>query len=280
MVHLVALDIDGTLLDSRRRLTERTMRAVTELQRRSIAVVLVTGRTFPAARPIAEKLAVSDLLVVAHNGALVKRLDQGEPIASWLLDAETARSVIEAVTERDVNLSCSDDPSGPGRLVLDRPPSERLTAYLRSVGMEPLIVDDLAEFVDHPVIQVSISGPTTTVRSIEQRLDTLFADRISITTTAYPQRDLVIVDVLQPGCSKRTGLDAAVRRMGIAPRDVLAIGDNFNDVEMLRYAGTAVIMANAPEPLHHMGFEVTEDRDRDGAARAIERLVLDSLPKH
>ncbi len=278
MIRLVALDIDGTLLTSQKTLTARTRQAIEKLNDRKIAVALVTGRTFPATMPVARALDIDDLLVVAHNGALVKQLGHNDPIATKLLPAHIARRAIREVSEKDVNLSCSDDPFGPGRLVLDRPPSDRLKLYLQSVGMKPLIVESLDSFVDHPVIQVSVSGPTSTVENIQDRLEAMLTGQVSLTKTSYPHRNLTILDVLQAGCSKRSGLVSVVDYLSLRAEDVLAVGDNFNDLEMLEYAGKAVVMANAPAPLHQLGFESTADRDHDGAALAIERFVL-SQPK-
>jgi len=274
MYRMVALDIDGTLLDSSYRITKRVHKAIDDVRRRNIHVVLVTGRTFPAARSIAAQLALEDSPLVSHNGALIKIPSSLAVVDARLVHQDAAGQAVETANQFHVTVLYSDDQDGPGNVVMEHPPTGRLKEYLTMTNTPIRLVSDLASSVDHPVIQVSCSGPCAEIDALRSLLSIQLAGRVALVTTAYEPRDLSILDVLDAGCSKGSGLQSALQWARVPPQDVMAVGDNFNDLDMLRMVGHAVVMGNAPEPMHHMGFAVTKDRDADGAALALERWIL------
>lgn len=102
-------------------------------------------------------------------------------------------------------------------------------------------------------------------------------DRVKILCTKYVEQDFSLLDVVNPAASKGAGVAAAAAELDIAPADIMAIGDNYNDLEMLLLAGTGVVMANAPLQLRQTpGFYPTASNDEDGVALAIERFVLET----
>ncbi|MCD6499742.1 MAG: HAD-IIB family hydrolase [Deltaproteobacteria bacterium] len=274
MYQLVALDIDGTLLNSSYQITDRVRQAVARVRQRNIQVVLVTGRTFPAARSIAEELDLNDRPLVSHNGALTKIPSSLAVVEARLLHQDAARLAVEAANRSNVTVLYSDDPDGPGNVVMGQPPAGRLDQYLTMTNTPVRLVSDLAASLDHPVIQVSCSGPCKKIDVLQSRLSRQLADEVTLILTAYRRRNLSILDVLDAGCSKGSGLQSALRWAQVDPNDVMAVGDNFNDLDMLQIVGCAVVMGNAPESMHHMGFPVTTNRDADGAALALEKWVL------
>ena len=126
-------------------------------------------------------------------------------------------------------------------------------------------------------IQAMVCGPVELMQRAEQcLLSSDFAQEITVLRTQYDHRDLTIVDVLNAGCSKGHALERWANYRGIDRAQVMAIGDNYNDIEMLTFAGHPVIMGNAAEDLRRReGWTVTAHNDEDGVAAAIER-VLDS----
>ena len=100
------------------------------------------------------------------------------------------------------------------------------------------------------------------------------AGSVALAVTEYEQRDFSLVDVNRAGCTKGATLAEWAARQGLAPAEVMAVGDNFNDREMLEFAGVPVVMANAVEPLKQLGWPVTLDNDRGGVAAAIERFAV------
>ena len=100
--------------------------------------------------------------------------------------------------------------------------------------------------------------------------------RFRLLRTEYPERDFAIMDVIHPDCSKGRAVEAWSRFRGIPRDEIMAIGDNYNDLDMLRFAGVPVVMGNSEEALKQEGWPVTLDCDSGGVARAVERYVLGS----
>jgi 5-amino-6-(5-phospho-D-ribitylamino)uracil phosphatase len=275
-VKLLAMDIDGTLLDSHWKIPEANRAAITEAARRGIEVVLVTGRRFDFARPVAEQLDC-DLRLIVNNGALIKSLD-GETHLRHLLPRATAKMVLEAARdyhsgaavifdrpkERQVILECIDW-SDPAR----RQYFERNKEYIAQVSPLEACLD-----AEDP-IQVMFTGPFEYVRGAFRVLQELpAADRYSLAITEYEAKNFSILDVISRNCSKGTTLEEWARRRGIARDEVMAVGDNWNDHEMLEFAGLPVVMGNSVPELKLRGWPVTLTNDEAGLAAAIRTYAL------
>jgi hydroxymethylpyrimidine pyrophosphatase-like HAD family hydrolase len=115
------------------------------------------------------------------------------------------------------------------------------------------------------------TGPVSPARELEAVLARLpFANEYSLAVTLYEDRDFGLVDVITPGCSKGATLAEWVRQRGWSRQDVMAIGDNLNDREMLEYAGLPIVMANSVPELKSLGWRETLTNDEGGVAAAIE----------
>ena len=283
-VRLLALDLDGTLLDSRGRVSARNLRALDAARARGVRVALVTGRRFRDARPLALELGI-DVPVIAHNGALTKHARTLETVAATRLPLAAARAVLRVGRAHDADALVSDDAEGPGVMVYDhldeanRPALEYIEWARRIHGAEAeqavMRVASLEEYLDHPPVHIAFSGTDTAMLRLSEVLRRELAGLVKLMVTVYPAKQFGLVDVIHPDVSKGTGLAAVAREYGIAPGEVMAMGDNHNDVEMLEFAGTRVIVANAEPPLREIaGVHVTASNDEDGVAAAIERFIL------
>ena len=279
-VQLIALDIDGTLLNSRFVVSERNRAAIAEATRRGIEVALVTGRRYDFAMPVALQIS-SPLTMIVNNGALV-RTKEGETLLRHLLPRDTALRVLQATQPWREATS----------VVFDRP-------LANQVMMEAIDLEDgvrgvyykwnkpfLGEakpletcLVEDP-IQVMLSGPVHPMKAAEQALRGVqFADEFALAVTAYESKDFSMIDVINPRVSKGAALAEWAGSRGITREEILAIGDNHNDEEMLSFAGIPVVMENAVPELKTRGWHVTHTNDDDGVAAAIERFALRELPE-
>lgn len=285
-VRLLALDLDGTLLDPQGIITERNREAVDEARAAGVRLALVTGRRFRDARPVALELG-GDLSLVSHNGALTKHVVSMEIVTSLLLPTDAARRVLEVGRRYDLDAMVSDDAEGTGLLVYDRisPGNKALVDYIawsrRITGDDAAEtvrrVDSLDDYLDHPPIHVAYSGTCAEIIALSESLADELGDGVKVLSTLYPKRDFGLLDILHPQASKGAGLAAIANEYGIAPADVMAIGDNYNDLEMLTFAGTGVVMANSDVELHSHGeFYETLANDEDGVAHAIDRFIFDA----
>ncbi|HET7105997.1 MAG TPA: Cof-type HAD-IIB family hydrolase [Candidatus Acidoferrum sp.] len=279
-VHLIALDIDGTLLNSRFTVSTRNRAAIAEAVRRGIEVALVTGRRYDFALPVAQQID-SPLTMIVNNGALVRTKD-GETLVRHLLSRETALRVLAATKPWRSTAS----------VVFDRPLANQV--MLESIDLEdglrgayykwnkPFLGEakPLESCLTEDPIQIMLSGPVQPMRAAEQVLRGVeYKGEFSLSTTAYESKDFSMIDVLNPRVSKGVALAEWAALRGIARQEILAIGDNHNDEEMLSFAGIPVVMENAVPELKTRGWHVTHTNDNDGVAAAIERFALPELPE-
>ena len=274
-VRLIALDIDGTLLDSRWQLSEANRAAIAEATRRGIEVALVTGRRFDFAMPVALELD-SPLTMIVNNGALI-RSKEGRTHLRHLLPRKTARQVLELTRPWREGAAVIFDRPLENQLmleVLDPDDSMRYTYYSRNKEFIGL-ANPLESCLTEDPIQVMLSAKVEAMRKAEAALrGASFAREFALAVTRYESKDFAMIDVINPVCSKGSSLAewAAVR--GFTREEVMAVGDNHNDLEMLSFAGIPVVMGNGVAELKAYGWHETGTNDENGVALAIEQFAL------
>jgi Cof subfamily protein (haloacid dehalogenase superfamily) len=273
-IRLIAVDLDGTLVNPQFHIGECDKAALAQAQRAGIEIVVVTGRRHTFAMPIVEMLGL-EVQMITSNGAVTRSI-AGETFHRDLLPAETCRRLVAAMQEFRGNAVLTFDKEVRGALVVER--LDEMTASIQhwleknmqfiefTVPIEKALVTD--------PIQAMFCG---TIARMQGALDRLansgLADRITVLRTEYPARDLSIVDVLNQGCSKGHALERWANHLGIPRHQVMAIGDNFNDIEMLEFAGHPVIMGNASDELKARGWTVTLSNAECGVAAAVEQVL-------
>ncbi|HEX8144655.1 MAG TPA: Cof-type HAD-IIB family hydrolase [Pyrinomonadaceae bacterium] len=283
-IRLLALDLDGTLLNSRGEISPRNRRALEEARERGVRVALVTGRRFRDARPLALELGL-DVPVISHNGALTKHARTLETVAAILLSVEAAQVVLRLGQSMELDAMVSDDHTGLGVLLYDRI-SEGNTALEKYIAWSRRIHGDEAEeavrrvpslesYLDHAPVHISFSGSCARMEQLAAELKSVLGTEIKAFATMYPKHDFALIDVVNPLASKGAGVAAAAAELGLKPEEVMAMGDNLNDLEMLHYAGTSVRMGNAQASLREVErFHETATNDEDGVALAVEQFIL------
>jgi 5-amino-6-(5-phospho-D-ribitylamino)uracil phosphatase len=283
-IRLLALDLDGTLLNSRGQVSEGNRNALEKARECGVRVAIVTGRRFRDARPTALELGL-DVPVIAHNGALTKHARTLETVSVLTLPLNAARRSLEVGRAAGADALLSDDHEGLGVLVYDHLSGDNYAAQLyvtwaRRIhgenGQEAVRqVTSLEEFLDHEPVHLAFSGGCVKMKALEQVLREELGNTVKIFSTTYQDKDFTLLDIVHPEASKGLGVAAAAAELGILREEVMAVGDNLNDLEMLHYAGTGVVMENAEASLHEIeGFHATARNDEDGVARAVERFIL------
>jgi Cof subfamily protein (haloacid dehalogenase superfamily) len=287
-IRLLALDLDGTLLNSRGEISERNLGAIAAVRAAGVRVALVTGRRFRDARPLALELGL-DVPVISHNGALTKHARTLETVKVRLLPLKEAQEVLRIGRANGADALISDDPHGAGVLVYDRmsDDNQALAKYIawsrRIHGDEAdeavRRVSSLEDYLDHAPVHMTFSGGVARMKHLTERLEEELGSSVKVLSTIYPKMDFALVDVLHAEVSKGVGVEAAAHELGLKREEVMAMGDNFNDLEMLQYAGTGVLMGNADASLRTLleelsGCHTTATNDEDGVALAVERFIL------
>ena len=279
MIRLLAIDIDGTLLDGKGRLPDAHRDAVAAAAGRGIEIALVTGRAFHFCRPVAALLPVPVTLIV-NNGALLKDRS-GTTLIRRLLPREAARAILHHTRDYEDSVALFFDRADGREMVchrMDWTQPNRRGYYERNKAFIVESREPLAEMLIEDPVQVAFNGSVLPMRTLAHALrEGATAASCSVTITEYEQRDFSLVDVTCAGCSKGSTLAQWAASRGLAREHVMAIGDNLNDEDMLDFAGTAVVMGNAPAVLKTPGRLVTGSNDEGGLADAIRRLLLEPV---
>ena len=273
-IRLIGIDIDGTLLDAGGQLPAANRDAIHQAVISGVHVALVTGRSYPFARPVAEGLPESLSLIVS-NGAIERRMDGGT-LARRLLDRHEAARVLAAtrpfrdgaalIFDRDEDRQLvfeTMDWEHPGRKAYWARNRARIA---RSEPLEAALIED--------PIQVMFNGGVEAMRALVHDLQALAGTAFAVSLTEYEHRDFSLLDVTSPAATKGQALAWRAAQLGVRRDEVMAIGDNFNDLGMLEYAGLPVVMENAVSGLKTRGWHVTGHQNESGVAAAIERFVL------
>jgi Cof subfamily protein (haloacid dehalogenase superfamily) len=272
-IRLIALDLDGTLLDSHGRVPVANVDALRRALDAGIEIVLATGRRFDFARPIFEQLP-RPLTLILSNGAIIKTCD-GETLMRHLLPSGVARAVLAMAPQHRGSAALLFDRPREGQVVFERVEWDHPRHAPFFAANRPFIteVEPLEDALVEDPLQLMFTGGCGDMRALFEHLRSRpHTDLYSVALTEYRLRDFSLVDVIQAGRSKGAALGEWVTRRGLTRSQVMAAGDNLNDLQMLEFAGYPVVMGNAVEELKTRGWMLTATNDEDGVARAFDEI--------
>jgi hydroxymethylpyrimidine pyrophosphatase-like HAD family hydrolase len=299
-MRMIAVDLDGTLLGTDGRVSARNLAALLAAEQAGVEVVVATGRRHCYAMRVLRGLGLGEESALISSNGTVTRTLGARLLERTLLPTATALWLCGHVDEFRNALVMTFDKVGPdgedarGALVV-----EQLDELMASIGRwvaanEPYIahvvpMEDALK--GEAPIQMMLCGTVERMRRAEARLlehpgvagvgvsSRLWGGEVEVALhrTEYAERDLSIVDILPAGCSKGSALLRLAADRGVKAEEILAIGDNWNDLSMLEVAGQAVLMANAPADLKALaverGWTVGRRHDEDGVAEAVEAAL-------
>lgn len=273
-IRLLAIDIDGTLLNPQFVISDNDMAAVRRAHQEGVEVMLVTGRRHTFALPIAQQFGF-DLWLSSSNGAITRSL-AGETFHRDLLPQAVCRELCGNMKAFRGNTVLTFDTEAKGAIVLES--MDELTSSIQRWLEKNLqyidFVIPIEDSLTKDPVQAMFCGPIARMHQVLEAIGTsTLASKVTVLRTEYPIRDLSIVDVLNQGCSKGHALERWANYRGIPRDQVMAIGDNYNDIEMLAFAGVPFIMGNASPELQGRGWNATLSNDQNGVAAAIEQVL-------
>lgn len=262
-VQLIAIDLDGTLLNNDLQISDRAQRAIRAAGENGVKVTLCTGRMYASARLYALELGL-DLPLITYNGALVKTSGSGDVLYHRTVPVELARQVVQLGRK----YRCQINVYHQDRLYVENI-SDRAKLYASRTNVRLYHVHDLIEFLEHSPTKVLAINKEEVLADMEAEFRSMWGNQLYITKSSPD-----FLEFLNPEATKGRGLEAVARALGVPREKIMAIGDSYNDLEMFKAAGYAVAMGNARKEIQDAADYVTCSNDDDGVAEAIENLVL------
>ena len=282
---MIALDVDGTLISSGYTVSRRTRQALRKAMDMGMIVTLATGRFWGSAVRIARSIPVN-APVVSNDGALIKDVYSGKELFFRPLPLEVAKHVLkraERYPSFEVQIFLKEKKIFSGTAYWKM----QLRRYFRSARKFSLpgFYNYMKDFVLLPVenagsleraalllkeapTKIVVSGDSEEVREFSEELAKDLGDRVYITSAIKNS-----IDILEGSVSKAKGLEVLAGLLGIKREEIIAVGDNLNDIEMLKFAGLGVAMGNAPEAVKQRADFVTAKNDEDGVAFLVEKVL-------
>lgn len=271
---MLALDLDGTVLDPEGDLREGVREAVAAAAGRGLQVVLCTGRRFRTALPMARRLDLSGSIIV-NNGVLVKDVGSGETLHHRYLRPELQAEVLALLRDTGPPMVYVDTYHERIDLLTERPSEahEFQREYLDDNTEFCRIVDDLGAVRRRDVILMSMMADETTLGALRERGERVFGNRVRMHSLLNKNYRGQILEFLSPDSGKWSALQTIAAEANIDASEIAAIGDDANDVEMLSRVGLGIAMGNAVESVKAVANHVARSNAEDGAIEAIDRIL-------
>lgn len=265
-------DLDGTLLTKDGKISDANRKAIEGVREKGVPFVIGTGRIFSAAVPYALDLGLKAPLI-ACNGALIKSLETGENIYIQPMEINSVKVVIDILRKYKQPFHFYDEDTIYAEV--DSPLfrfAQKMAKEHNLEGLKTQMVDDVKSIVGNPV-QVLKMGFHATGDEVEKEVIEAICQipRLDIVQSASQLKDVMRIDV-----SKGDAVIHLAKIMGIDRSEILALGDNHNDIEMLKVAGVGVAMDNACDTVKAISDDVATHHEEDGVAWALEKYILNA----
>lgn len=260
---LIAIDIDDTLLNDRIEVSSANRETLQKAMDLGVMVTIATGRMFRSALPVAEKLGIR-IPIITYHGALIRDTVTKETLWERPVPLQLAQKVLEEGYRVDLHMNVY---VGDSLFVHRITPEGTGYAKLAEVDINP--VGNLLDFLKQSPVKILFIADPDVLDRLNRELQDKFGPALYI-TKSKPN----YLEFMHPKATKKAGLEALAQRYGIHREEIMAIGDSYNDIDMLEYAGMGVAMANAPEKIKEKADYITADNNQDGVAQAVRKFVL------
>lgn len=261
---LLALDLDDTLLNNEFTISPRNRQAILEATRRGIIVTLATGRMFRSALTYARELEL-DVPLITYHGALVKKAYSGEEIYHRPVPLKEAREITGYLEERGCHLNLYVNDS-----LYVREDNELTRYYVEIANVEFTSVGDLTVFLkEEPTKMTVINRDEEKLRSLWDTFKDRYPEIISIALSRP-----YFLEITHAQATKGQALKSLASSLGIEREEIMAVGDSYNDIDMIELAGMGVAVDNARREVKEAADFITSSHQEDGVAEVVERFIL------
>lgn len=272
---MLALDLDGTTLNSNEEISDRNRCAILDASRAGVRVIITTGRSYTSATPYIRQLNTGDPSIT-YNGALIKQSDS--VLRCLSLDQDTIYRCLRILKELGQTpvVYSSDE-----KRHIDNPDGlvDNFYQFSKGSGIQNVTVDNLLRQQWQQVIRISVFSDQATTEMLDDTLQKRLGGSIATAQTFFSLWNFWIFEILNPLCSKPVALQFLCDRYEFHADEVIAVGDNRNDIGMLQWAGLGVAMRNSlPDVSEHADYVSRHDNDEHGVAEIINRFILSEKP--
>ena len=265
---LLVLDVDGTLLNSKRVISDVTKNALLEAQKRGKHLAIASGRSIAGIRQTASAISLEEYggYVIAYNGTTVVNCKTGECIYNQTMPKDLVPPIVQAAEELGVGIMAYRDSAK--ELIVGNGVTKYVEEDARACQVTIRETAQFAKQVDFPVNKIFVSGEPEKMKEVERVLQTRFGAQLNVFRS-----DPYYVELLPKYIDKGVAVDKLVKHLDIPKDRVICMGDSNNDLPMLRYAGMGVAMGNAADNVKEQADFVTGSNDEDGIVSIIERFM-------
>jgi len=269
-IRLLVLDLDGTILDQSNRISDAVAQAIDSVKRRGIAVAIATGRRFQSSLP-AYDLIGSTLPLICYEGGLIRDRHNGTSHRHWPLEPRALAKILDHTEHLSLNGRLSVHFHIETDLYVSNL-NDASSKFFEGSTVVPIVLSDLRPLLNRATTKVMVlSDDAEIINLLSAHLENSDG-RTRITE----YRSITLLEVFHPNVNKRVAVTYLAEEMlALRPENVMAIGDDVSDIEMLKYAGVGIAMGNAPAAVKACADWVTSTIEKDGVARAIERWILE-----
>lgn len=263
----IVLDLDGTLTNNKKEITPLTKEALMTAQRKGMRVILASGRPTYGCRPVADELNIGsyDGYVMAYNGGCVTRWEDKTIIYNQTLDAELVPVLFKAATEAPHPFNIL---TYQGESIAATDTSDKYVQHEAFINKMPLVqYDDFTNQVQLPINKCLIVGDPTPLALLEKEL----AEELQGKCGVYRSADFFL-ECVPNGIDKAASLSRLIKTLGLKREEIIAVGDGYNDISMIEYAGLGVAMANAASEVKAKADFVTLSNEEDGVAHVLKEF--------
>ncbi len=274
MIKLVCVDLDGTLLDSEKHVSQHNIEAIKRVTELGVHVTIFTGRSFGSAAHYVRELGIR-IPAVFQNGALII-----DPVSMKIyrrieLNADLARQFVEEARKNSVYPVVYESFFFEKDMLIEGPYVGTFERYFQLNSHRIRVVEDLAEELRRveSVVEVALVGKIESVNSVIEKVAARLKGGYTVVENQKKDKE-AFIEIFGPDVGKERALEFFLKMYDVSPEEVMYIGDNLNDASIMRMVGTSVAMMNAPDEIKRIATHVTDSNDESGVAKALESIVL------
>lgn len=264
---IIVLDIDGTLVNSKKEITDRTQKALTRLQAAGKKVALASGRPVQGIMPYAHALRLDSFggYVLAYNGGCVIDARSNEVIYSKNFPNKIIPDICKELKGTNVTVNTYEN----DRIILGNAINRYSDVEAKIIGLETKFVDDFASYVTFNINKLLLAGEPAEILRLEKHFSEKYKGVIGVFRS-----EEFFLELVPLGINKARSIEVLLNKLKLTEQQCIACGDAYNDVTMIQYAGLGVAMGNAVDEVKEAANLVTDTNDRDGVAKVVEKYML------